>query len=142
MQKIKELLIKYREIIVYLVFGVLTTAVNYISLFVLQKLFDGGEYSFLILNVPAWLISVVFAFITNKLFVFESRSWKFSVASKEFLEFCGARVLSLAIEELILFIFVNLLFLPEWPVKIAASVFVVIFNYVASKLVIFKKDRE
>jgi putative flippase GtrA len=93
---IKNLFNKYKEIISYLFFGV-TTLVNFVSFWAFNKIL--GESLYLISNVIAWVISVVFAYVTNKLWVFESKSWKFRVLLKEVPEFFAARVFSLCVEE-------------------------------------------
>ena len=84
------------------------------------------------------MISVLFAYITNKLWVFESRSFNKQVLSHEIPTFFGARLLSGLIDLGIMFVFVDIMFFPAMVVKIISNVFVVIFNYIASKLVIFK----
>lgn len=151
-----EKLLQY-EIVSYLVFGVLTTVVNFVT-YMVMGIFAGENYEakvlfsigkldvqlILLMNAVAWIVSVLFAFITNKLFVFESSSWKGSVFFSELFSFIGARVISFLIfEELIFALLVNALSIKDIFAKLIISVFVVIFNYVASKLVIFrKKDDE
>ena len=102
---IKNLFNKYKEIISYLFFGVMTTLVNFVSFWAFNKIL--GESLYLISNVIAWVISVVFAYVTNKLWVFESKSWKFRVLLKEVPEFFAARVFSLCVEESGLWLFVD-----------------------------------
>lgn len=160
MEKIKKILKKLinRETVTYLIFGVLTTVVN----FGVFKLFDlTFEKAFatdltLLTNFIAWVCSVVFAYVTNKLFVFESKSWKASVIAKEIPSFIGARVFSLGVEELGLFVFITCLgfdsfvleILPGFALggkmltKIALSVIVVVMNYVFSKFIIFKNKEK
>lgn len=148
-----EKLLQY-EIVSYLVFGVLTTAVNFVTYMTLgifagenyeaRVLFSIGTFDFqliLLMNGIAWVASVLFAFVTNKLFVFESSSWKASVLVKELISFFGARVVSfLLFEELLFALLVsNLLSMGDLAAKLVVAVFVVIFNFVASKLVIFRK---
>ena len=150
-----EKLLKY-EIVSYLVFGVLTTVVNFVT-YMIMGIFAGENYEekvlfniggldvqlILLMNAIAWIVSVLFAFITNKLFVFESSSWKGSVFFSELFSFIGARVISFLIfEELVFALLINALSLNDIVSKIVISVFVVIFNYVASKLVIFRKKGE
>ncbi|MBR4940705.1 MAG: GtrA family protein [Clostridia bacterium] len=152
MQKIKALLKKYRELILYVVFGGLTTLVN----FVILKLCNMavGEKFYLISNVVAWLGAVIFAYVTNKLFVFESKSWAPKVLTKEIISFAGARVLSLGIEEVGLWLLVDICKMDAitWHIfkfdiggimiaKLILAVVVVILNYIFSKLFIFKKNR-
>ncbi|MGN1203395.1 MAG: GtrA family protein, partial [Eubacterium sp.] len=85
---IKKLFLKYREIISYVFFGVLATIVSLVSF----KLFELilGERLYLVTNVVSWLITVIFAYFTNKLWVFESKSWKANVVIKELIGFFGA----------------------------------------------------
>ena len=102
---IKNLFNKYKEVISYLFFGVMTTLVNFVSFWAFNKIL--GESLYLISNVIAWVISVVFAYVTNKLWVFESKSWKFRVLLKEVPEFFAARVFSLCVEECGLWLLVD-----------------------------------
>lgn len=147
-----EKLLSY-EIISYLVFGVLTTVVNftvYMAVGALvgdgyeeKILFSVGSFDIgwvLLINAIAWVAAVLFSFVTNKLFVFESTSWKGKTVLKEITAFFGARILSFLIfEELIFALLINILGIHHLISKLAVSVFVIIFNYVASKLVIFRK---
>ena len=150
-----------KEFISYVFFGVMTTLVN-LAVFYLTKmlfaaigwngffntlvpedskiveLFSGGS-EYLDANLIAWVAGVVFAFVTNKLFVFESKSWKPSVAGKEFTGFVGARVFSLVVEMLGMFVMVTLLTWNELVAKLIVGVIVIILNYIFSKLLIFKK---
>lgn len=154
-----------REIVSYIFFGVLTTAVNLLTFYILKELFirigwdgifnallsssgwekaidlfaDGTDY--LDANTIAWVAGVLFAFFTNKLFVFESKSWKPAVAIKEFIAFVGARILSFLAESLLMFLMVTVLSWNELIAKIIVSVVVIIMNYVFSKLFIFKSKK-
>ena len=103
-----------------------------------------------IATVIAWVAAVVFAYITNKLFVFESKSWKPDILIKEVASFSGARLVTLGIEELGLFVMINLLHLEkvlaipslfsgEIVIKGILAVVVVVLNYIFSKLIIFRK---
>lgn len=153
LEKIKSLLgdkKKLREIFLYLVFGVLTTAVNWIVYLVVTSLMglsletEGTARYALIVNIGqilGWILSVLFAFFTNKKFVFESAATARTGGVKEFLLFVSARVASLVIFDLALF---NLLLLfglnDKWD-KLLMNVLVIIFNYVASRFVVFKKKK-
>lgn len=152
MKKIKELILKYKELIVYVIFGGLTTVVNLV-VFTLSGMALGDE-RYLVSNVIAWFAAVIFAYITNKLWVFESKSWSIKVLLKEIPSFFAARVLSFLIEEFGLYVFVDLLSFNEISLKflsfeiggeliakVILAVIVVILNYVFSKLVIFKKKK-
>lgn len=150
MEKLKELYGKYKEIINYLIFGVLTTIVNWVTFSVLVRGFgmdDGAQFG--TANVISWVCAVLFAFITNKLFVFESKTWKPAVAIREFASFLGARIATGAIEWFgVPFLTVHGLGTPLFGVKglwakITVSVVVVILNYVFSKFIVFvKKDKK
>ena len=150
MGKIKGLYKRHKELILYFVFGVATTVVNLVTYYCLGL--AGGSY--LIHNVIAWLVAVLFAYVTNKLFVFRSRSWKIGILAKELPEFFGARVFSLAVEEAGLWLLVDLLnwnrfsfpvmgfrFTGELLAKMLLAVVVVVLNYFFSKFVIFKKKQ-
>lgn len=137
-EKTVDVLKENKEILGYLIFGVLTTVVNYVAYFVATKLFG---INYLVANVIAWFISVVFAYVTNKFWVFENKSVEIKALVKEIFLFVSARVMSGGIETLFLFVFVSLLGFDDGVIKIIASVFVVIFNYFFSKFIIFKGSK-
>ena len=130
---------KKREIALYLVFGVLTTVISLLSF----KLFNFllGENLYLINNVFSWILAVSFAFVTNKLWVFESKEWKSPLIFKEMLLFLSARVFSLLVEELGLFLLIDVLgsISPDIS-KLIMQIIVVILNFVLSKFLDFKKS--
>ena len=128
-----------KEIFNYLVFGVLTTLVNYVSYFGATRCL---KINYIVANIIAWLISVVFAYVTNKFWVFEDKSLEIKKLVKEVFMFFAARVMSGGVETLMLFIFVTLLGFDDGVIKIFASVFVVIFNYVVSKFFIFNGEKD
>lgn len=151
---IKKLFLKYKEIISYVFFGVLATIVNLVSF----KLFDAilGADLYLFTNVISWVITVIFAYFTNKLWVFESKSWKLSVVMREMVGFFGARLFSLGVEEAGLWLMLDdkalgmggltidifgIVIDGNMIAKIIMQVVVVILNYVFSKLIIFKKKK-
>ncbi|MEG0872446.1 MAG: GtrA family protein [Clostridia bacterium] len=134
----KDFLKTHKELILYIVFGVLTTVVNYISYVVFTRVFDVKIFSS---NIIAWIVSVIFAYITNKLFVFESKSFKVDIILKEITKFILARVFSLFLDMLILYLLVNLANMSDLIVKIISNIIVIILNYVLSKFIIFKKDK-
>jgi putative flippase GtrA len=122
-----------KEIISYLVFGVLTTLTNIVSYAILSKLY-GMDYK--LATTISWIISVLFAFITNKLFVFNSKG---NNIAKEFLSFTFFRLLSYLMDLGIMIIMVEWSNTDDLLAKIVGNVFVVIFNYFASKYVTFNK---
>lgn len=154
MNRVKELFNKYREIIVYVIFGVLTTIVNFATFWICSKALGNDGYIYLLNNAIAWIVSVIFAYITNKIFVFESRSFSPKVLFKECTQFVIARLLSFGIEELGMYIFVDLLHFEKYTIevfehiidgqmisKIILAVVVVILNYFFSKFIIFAKKK-
>ncbi len=155
-----------KEIILYLVFGFLTTAVNLAVFFLCNRAFraagwEGALGSLFVKNgwtkaaelfsakgseyldstFIAWLVAVIFAFVTNKLFVFESKSWAPKTASKEFAGFMGARIFSLFVELAGMFLLVTICGFGELISKIIVGIIVIIINYLLSKLIVFKKKK-
>lgn len=136
------LLKKYKEIILYLIFGVATTLTNWVVYTIFIEIF-GAKMT--LSNAVAWFIAVIFAFITNKIYVFGSKAFSFSLLIKELFSFFATRLVSGVIE----------IFFPEvlfnWGIdesifgidgfvaKILTSVVVIILNYIFSKFFVFKK---
>ena len=136
MGKIKALASRYRDIIVYLVFGVLTTAVNYIVYLPCYNVLGlSGSAS----NAIAWVGAVAFAYLTNKPFVFRSHDWSAKTVVPELTKFVGCRVGSGVLETAIIFLTVDLLGWNGNVMKLLTSVLVVVLNYIGSKLLVFKK---
>ncbi len=151
-KKIKELILKYKELIIYVFFGVLTTVVNLSVFWLFSRIL--GDERYLITNVIAWVAAVSFSFLTSKIWVFESKQWNFKVLFKEVSSFFAARILTLGIEEMGLYFFVDTLSFSEISLRIFSfeiggeliskaliAVVVVVVNYVLSKLVIFRKKK-
>ena len=136
---LRTLLQKHREIVSYIFWGVMTTAVNYAAYFLLR---NGFHVPLLASNVIAWAVSVLFAYFVNKLFVFRSKDWTWRVALRELWQMVASRVFSLGLETGILWLFVAQLSCNETVVKLAANVVVVIVNYVLSKFIIFRKKAD
>ena len=136
MKKIKELFSKYYDVITYLVFGVLTTVVYYL---VYMPLHYWLGISATVSTVIAWVISVTFAFLTNKPFVFRSHDWSKKTLLPEIRNFVVCRVGSGLLDMGLTFVTVDLLKWENIFVKLGISVLVVILNYVGSKLLVFKK---
>ena len=133
---LRTLLQKHREIVSYIFWGVMTTAVNYAAYFLLRNVF---LVPLVAGNAAAWAVSVLFAYFVNKLFVFRSKDWAWRVALRELWQMVASRLFSLGLETGILWLFVEKLLLNEFLVKLAANVLVVIVNYVLSKFIIFNK---
>ncbi len=134
----------------YLFYGVLTTVINYLS-FSLALTFLGYD-RILIVNTISFICAVVFAYVTNKLFVFKSKSWKWSTLKVEIPSFLSARILSYFFEQFGLYLSVDIFHLERYSLlgidgvfvfmtKIGLSFAVVILNWAVSKFFIFKRDR-
>ena len=132
---IKNLFNKYREIIMYLIFGVLTTAVNIIIYFLCAVQLDLNTA---VSTIIAWITAVLFAYITNKFYVFQSNG----NLIREIISFFGMRLLSGILDLGIMIIFVDILSYNEMIMKVIANIFVIVFNYVASKFFIFRKNKK
>lgn len=135
---IKNLWLRYKELFFYAVFGVGATVINIVSYRVLANTF--GKKYFLIANIIAWILAFIFAFITNKLFVFESKSWEAQIAMKEFVGFLSARLATGILDTVLMWLFVSVISLDDTLSKIIINILVIIINYVASKFFIFKKE--
>lgn len=135
---IKRLFTKYADILSYLFFGGLTTMVNYI---IYLPCFNLLGLSAAVSNVIAWAAAVLFAFLTNKPFVFKSHDWSVKTVWPEFTKFVGCRIGSGVLETAIIFVTVDLLCWNGNWMKLATSVLVVILNYFASKLLVFRKEK-
>jgi len=129
---------KHREVIVYLFFGGLTTAVNF---FVYWPSVHWLQLSGTISNVLAWTVAVLFAFVTNKPFVFQSHDWSANVVFPEITKFVGCRVASGVLETVFIGITVDLLHLHALLMKLIVSVVVIVFNYIGSKLLVFRRRK-
>lgn len=150
MNKIKKLIIKYKELITYFIFGVLTTLVNwavYTALvFALPDSIQEGV-KITVSNAVAWVAGVIFAFITNKIWVFESKSFEMNICIKEFISFAAARTVTGVIEifgvPLLVKIGLNqrIFGVDGALAKVIVSVVVVALNYVFSKLIVFKNKK-
>ena len=158
METIKKLFNKYREVIMYLIFGVATTLVNWITAFAIQKVFklSGEGIEFAITNAIAWIVAVLFAFFTNKKYVFESKTVGVKAYFTEMGKFIGARLATGAIEITLPTLLVklglkqpldvtvfgrNIVYKGFWA-KAITSIIVIILNYVFSKLFVFRKKAE
>lgn len=153
-EKIKHLLKdkdKMRELITYVIFGILTTGVNWAVYMVVREAFgleqyEEGSLPYLLItnggNALAWILSVLFAFFTNKRVVFRSKKGMQNGARKEFFLFVSARVASYVIFDVLLFNALGALGVHDKADKLIMNVLVVIFNYLASRYVIFKQKRE
>lgn len=137
MNFIVKLLKKYRSFIAYAVFGVFTTLVNIVTYNIcyVQMGMDNT-----LSNVISWVFAVTFAYLTNKVWVFDSRSWDWSVLIKEVPAFISCRLATGIMDLVIMFVSVDLIKADAMIMKILSNILVIILNYIFSKLVIFKKN--
>ena len=135
-QKIRALIEKHWDIVSYLFFGVCTTIVNYLIYIPCYNLLG---MSASVSNMVAWVVAVAFAYLTNKPFVFKSNDWSAATVIPELTKFVGCRIGSGAAETIVLFLAVDLLGWNGNIWKLVTQVMVTVLNYVASKLVVFRK---
>lgn len=136
--KIKAFFYEYKEYILYIFFGGLTTLSNIISYALLRHLFSIDE---LTATVIAFIISVIFAFFTNRKWVFESKASGFKAILSEGIKFFGSRLFSGGTDLLIMFIFVTQAGFNDMLIKILSNILVIILNYLLSKVFVFKKKK-
>lgn len=137
MEKLISLFRQYRDIIAYLFFGVLTTAVNVVSYHILYNVIAIGND---ISTVIAWILAVLFAFFTNKPFVFRSHDWSRKVLLPEARDFFACRIGTGILEFILMHILVTRLLFPGVLMKLLVNILVVILNYIGSKFLVFKKN--
>ena len=135
--KIKKIYIKYKEGVNYLVFGFLSFVVCMVTYNLCRFVFD-----YVISNFISWVVAVLFAYITNKIFVFESKTNGFVNLAKEFAKFVCGRIFTLVLETAILYIMVELMKIDDRIVKVIAQIIVILTNYFLSKLFIFTKKNK
>lgn len=132
----KTLIKKYREMLLYMGFGVITTLVNIVVYFLCYDIWGlGNDLSVII----AWVLSVLTAFLTNKPFVFESHDWSRKVLMSEAAEFFSCRLGTGLMELVVMHITVEVMALPGLLMKVLVNVLVILLNYVGSKLWVFRK---
>lgn len=135
-KKVADSLKKYHAMLLYIALGAVTTAVNFAVYYPLLNIFNcSATWS----NVIAWFVAVLFAFFTNKPFVFKSNNWTLTVIGHEFAKFVSCRIGSGLIETAFLMITVDVLCWNGNALKLFISIFVVIVNYIASKYFVFRK---
>ena len=136
LDKIISLLKKYREQIAYLFFGGLTTLISWgLSSWLFYFVFNEGQN--LLSNVISEAVAITFAYVTNKLFVFNSKTPDFSSFIKEMLSFYALRILATLFNLGAMYLFVDVWGAEFWVCKIAVNVIIIVINYLFSKLFIF-----
>jgi len=136
---IKDLFDRYGEIINYLIFGVATTVVNIVVFFLFDTILS---VPYLIANAIAIILSILFAFFTNKKYVFKSQAMSRQDNWEEFVRFVSFRVLSGLFDMLSMWILVDMLLFGTNLAKLLTQFIVVVLNYVFSKFFVFKQEEE
>ena len=136
-RKIKELFSKYREIVLYLVFGAGTTAVDLIVSYALYP----TSINIHAVHTVAWISAVAFAYVTNRIFVFKSRTRGIGIIL-ETIKFAGSRVATFLIQEAIVFLLFDVMSYSEYVVKIPAAILVIILNYLFSRILVFRGGKK
>ena len=135
---VKKLYDKYRDVILYLVFGVCTTAVNIAVYFGMAHLF---RYSTMVSTVTAWTAAVLFAYVTNRRWVFHSQAKSGRRVLKEAASFFAGRLATGLADWGCMFLFAEILALDDVVIKTGANILVIILNYIVSKRIVFRKKR-
>ena len=136
---LKDIFKKYREIISYVIFGALTTFVDFATYVFLTRVFSLNED---LANIISQVVAIIFAFIVNKLFVFEDKENNFKTVIYQFLKFSSLRLITLSLNSLIFFVMTEFTTINDIITKALVSIIVIILNYIFSKLLVFKKTKE
>ncbi|GAA0221418.1 GtrA family protein [Metaclostridioides mangenotii] len=139
MNKLLQLFYKYKEVLMYLFFGVLTTIVSVVSFYISSEIL---AIHYLISNVISWIFAVGFAYVTNRIWVFESKTKEIKTILKEIFTFVNCRLLSGIIDMITMFILIDIFIIDNMYAKIFTQVIVVILNYIFSKLIVFKDNND
>ncbi|MBQ8038607.1 MAG: GtrA family protein [Lachnospiraceae bacterium] len=137
-EKIKQLFVKYEEIIVYLIVGVINTIVSWVACFLVELFLDPSiSWQNFVINTVGWVAGVIFGYFANRKYVFKSTNPEMM---KEFLGFAGGRVSTWLMDIVLMFVLVNMIYMNYWIAKIfISSALVMIANYLLSKFFVFKK---
>jgi putative flippase GtrA len=127
---------KHKEVLLYLFFGGLTFIISMVSYTIVNIGFCINE---LIANLISWILAVLFAFFTNRIWVFQSVTNTWKEFWMQMINFMGGRVATLIVEELILFVFITILSFNSVAVKLVAQIIVILFNYLISKFWVFNR---
>lgn len=137
MEKISRMINRHWGVVSYLIFGVLTTLVNFLVYYLLYNLLFCTAA---LCNAFAWIVAVLFAFLTNKPFVFKSYDWSCKVVLSELFRFVSCRMVSGLLETAAIWLFVDIICWNGNLIKIFVSLIVILLNYIFSKWVVFYKN--
>lgn len=132
---------KHREVIMYIIFGVLTTVVDILVFSLLAHTVFDTENPLLaqIANIIAWIAAVAFAYVTNRIFVFESKEKRILI---EILSFTASRLLTLVLDAILIYVLASLIGINPDVSNIISNVVVIVLNYVISKLFVFRRAKK
>lgn len=141
MKEINKLYLKYKEIINYFIFGILTTIVSLLTYYILvfTILNPNNAIELQMANIISWITCVTFAYITNRKYVFNSKDKKIT---KEIIKFYSSRLTTLFLDMMIMYIFVTKLQFNDKIIKVIVQILIIILNYILSKILVFKKIKE
>ena len=131
-----NLINKYKEVIMYLIFGVLTTLVNIVVYALCTR---GLSLDVYVSNVIAWILCVLFAYFTNRRYVFNSKVKTLNEKIRELTSFYGCRLFTFGVDMALMYVMIDLIFVNDMISKIVVNVVVIVLNYILSKFLIFKK---
>lgn len=137
-KKISELMLKYKSLIAYAFFGICTTLVNVITYSICARALS---LTTILSTVIAWVAAVLFAYITNRKWVFESEEKSIHGIMREIIYFFSCRLLTGLLDIIFMYAFVDMLMMNDVIIKIISNILVIIINYAASKLLIFKRRK-
>ena len=137
--KIRKLWTKYKSYILYLIFGGVTTLVNWLCFYVCAHLLHMGTVP---ANIIAWIVAVVVAYLTNRKWVFESRASGAKRIIKEVAGFTVSRLVTLGVETLLMWVTVDICGWNDLLMKIIVNIIVVIMNYIFSRFIVFRPEKE
>ena len=142
-EKIVKLYEKYRELIQYLIFGVLTTIVNFVVYYTLKFIFGTVEGAYgVAFNTIANILAIIFAYVTNRIWVFKSEAKGFKAIMKEMFSFFSCRIATMLNDMFVYWFGCNVLHWNDFIVKCIAQVIIIVLNFILSKLIVFKKKEK
>lgn len=145
-KSLQNIYYKYEEKWLYLVFGVLTTVVSFITAGISKYLLEQAEFGVntvgTVSTIISWICAVTFAYLTNRVWVFKSSASNSKEVMSEALSFYGGRVFTLLVETGMMWLGFSLIGINYWITKIAANVVVLILNYIISKIFVFRKNQD
>lgn len=144
-EPLQNIYYKYEEKWLYLIFGVLTTVVSFVTAGISKSLLESAGFGEGAVStastVISWICAVTFAYVTNRIWVFESHASGAGEIVKEALSFYGGRVFTLIVETVMMWLGYSFIGINYWVTKIIANVVVLILNYVISKIFVFKDKK-